>query len=61
MKSFLYGFCNFMGTRLELPYFGESGKYLLGEFTAVMVCVLVFTFTIVAFSFMLADMMLGRF
>lgn len=55
MKSFLYGFCNVMGTRLELPYLGESGKYLLGELIAVGIFVVVLTFAVLALVNFLAS------
>lgn len=61
MKSFLYGFCNLMGTRLELPYLGESGKYLLGGFTACAFAAAVIAFACCAVGKLLADIMLGKF
>lgn len=61
MKSFLYGFCNLMGTRLELPYLGESGKYLLGGFTACAFAAAVIAFACFAVGKLLADIMLGKF
>lgn len=61
MKSFLYGFCNVMGTRLELPYLGESGKYLLGGFVAACVVAAVFSFACFSVGQLIADIMLGKF
>ena len=61
MKSFLYGFCNVMGTRLELPYLGESGKYLLGGFVAACATGAVILFACFSVSKLIADLLLGKF
>lgn len=61
MKSFWYGFCNVMGTRLELPYLGESGKYLLGGFVASCVIAAVFGFACFSVGKLIVDIMLGKF
>ncbi len=61
MKSFWYGFCNVMGTRLELPYLGESGKYLLGGFVASCVVAAVFGFACLSIGKLIVDIMLGKF
>lgn len=61
MKSFLYGFCNVMGTRLELHYLGESGKYHLGGFVAACVIAAVFSFAFFSVGQLIADIMLRKF
>lgn len=61
MKSFLYGFCNVMGTRLEMPYLGESGKYLLGGFAAACTTAAVISFAFFSVSKLIADLLLGKF
>ena len=61
MKSFLYGFYNVMSTRLELPYLGESGKYLLGGFVAACVTAAVLVFACFTICQLIADIMLGKF
>ena len=61
MKSFLYGFCNVMGTRLELPYLGESGKYLLGGFVAALITAAVLVFAVFSIGQLIADILLGKF
>ena len=61
MKSFLYGFCNVMGTRLEMPYLGKSGKYLLGGFVAACTTAAVISFAFFSVSKLIADLLLGKF
>lgn len=61
MKSFLYGLCNAMGTRLELPFLSESGKYLLGGFVAACVAAAVLSFVCFSVGQLIADIMLGKF
>lgn len=61
MKSFWYGFFNVMNGHIELPYLGESGKYLLGVFAAACVTAAVLVFACFAISQLIADIMLGKF
>ena len=61
MKNFLYGFCNIMGTRLELPYLGASGQYALGGVAAVCIFTGVCLFALFSVVQLVVDLMLGKF